>query len=278
LLASWSGELNGAIGWIRNKKPKLFLSDEAREIYSRVYLSEWSKGHSEETVEALMERAPTMSLRIAMTLALMDKSPMITAAHINCAVEWSRYWRASVEYVWRDRVRLSEGSGAADIVARARKIYLFLRDRGGPVLRTEIIRDCFGGNLRVADIDPALEYLEQQVPPLVRKREEPKRGRGHQTAFWFELIKTPQEHDECDETAATTRAASHSAEYEPDESEGKIFAGDKGYGEFCGSPSSGSSTYESDADRATAAGSSHSSHSGVVSPDDESKISVVTKI
>lgn len=224
IIAQWAGLLNQSIGWVREKKPKIRLDDAARELYEDIYRREWSRGHSSEIVESLTERAPAMGLRIALTLAVMDRSPAITENHLASGIAWTRYSRASIEYVWRDRARLREGGVAdAEVRGRAARVFRFLREKREPVSRTDLVRDCFQGNVRASDIDAALEFLQLQTPPVIEVQEVvTRRTRARDFTTHMVRLRTPEkggyESYEPNESSVTTRAADSSYDYESYES------------------------------------------------------------
>ena len=249
----WACDLYEAVKQAQDGDGEMVLGQQARALYKATYLGEWSHATHSELITALLERSPVIALRLAMTLALIDGRRTISAKHLQCGIEWTRYWRASVEYIWRDRARLASTDGAeADLAKRADKIMGFLRTTGVPVSRAELLSHCFNRNLKASDLDAVLEWMQLNTPPLIAITQVPKRGkRSNQTVTMVEIVKHPREHDEHDEHEATTRARSHSYAYEHDEHDPTATP----------SHSSHSYAYEHEGDPATASPSSPSSPS-----------------
>jgi hypothetical protein len=217
-IEQWAKALYSSISWCRNNRSELTLNAEARQRYEDVYTSEWSQSSGNELVDALLERAPAVALRLAITFAILDQHAEINADHMNCAIAWSRYWKESVEFVWRDRVRLSRGNGQDATVQRnAEKIIEYLKANAGKAYRTELITKCFHGHLRVAELDLALEFLELQTPRRIVTKRIPKAGKPGQLADMIELYrpsaKTPCEPGECGEPEATVGASADQGKF-----------------------------------------------------------------
>ena len=189
----WVHELREAVVWAREPR-RMRLSANARETYERLYLKEWSVTHKVPVVAALLERAPVVALRIAMTLACLERQTEITPEHLACGAAWVRYWRASVEYVWKDRVRLGAVEGEqTKIEQSAKRILDFLRSMGnGEIGRSELRKRCFHGHIEAADLDAALEYLQLLTPPEISVREVtvPRKSAGHGTKTLISLLRT----------------------------------------------------------------------------------------
>jgi hypothetical protein len=257
---AWAVELVRAAKAAKQAAGEMTLDDVARELYRELYISEWCRPASSDVVTALMERAPAVALRIATTLATMDQTRVIGVDHLACGIAWTRYWRRSVEYVWRDRARLTAADGAdATQRKRAQRIVDYLRQIGRPATRTEIVTDCFRRHVKAADLDAAIEWAQLQTPPWLDVREvETQRTKSRvytQTTVSL-TADTPREPCEPCEVSATARPGTVREQCETCEpcSEPNGSAGPQ--------PDHGSHTSQASRtvrDRATADGS-HASH------------------
>jgi putative DNA primase/helicase len=182
----WAEDLHAPIAWSREDR-EMSLSDEARGLYAKTYTDEWANPSPVPVVCALLERAPVVALRLAMIFAVMEQTRTISEKHLACAIAWTRYWKASVEYVWRDRVRLdSEETRETEIMSNARRVYAFVRDNG-KTSRKALLHDCFQRHLAASELDAALEWMQLQIPPRIVVEEEPtgraRSGRQYTTTF-----------------------------------------------------------------------------------------------
>jgi hypothetical protein len=110
-----------------------------------------------------------------------------------CAIEWTRYCKASVEYIWRDRIAVSRGNSIdKETEERASKIVAYLTERGEAVFRTELLTDCFHRHVKAVELDRALEYLQLQTPPVIAVATVPRKGNPYVKAQKIQLF---EKHD-----------------------------------------------------------------------------------
>jgi hypothetical protein len=216
---AWAIELREAVLAARDGDGEMTLSQPARDLYQATYISEWSRSATSELVTALMERAPVVALRLAMTFALVDQEKTIGADHLKCGIAWSRYWRASVEYIWRDRARLTNTEGAdADHARRADRIVAYLRTVGSAVKRSELSKHCFQRHIEASELDAALEWAQLQLPPMIEVWDVVTKETPHRT-YTATMVglpqKTPCETCEPCEPSATARPEHGSHVCEP---------------------------------------------------------------
>ena len=86
------------------------LGAEHREFQSGVEVVYSKRG---ERITALIERRAPMLLRLAMLLALCDKTTTVEVHHINAALAWVRYSVESVKFIFAsaaDEVKVAEGN------------------------------------------------------------------------------------------------------------------------------------------------------------------------
>jgi hypothetical protein len=119
---------------------------EARALWANDYreLSEGEDG----LVGSILARAEAQVLRLSMLYALLDRSHLVKASHLESALELWRYAERSARYIF--------GKATGDTVAD--DIYLALRQRG-PLTRTDIYKGVFANHVSQARINAALDLL-----------------------------------------------------------------------------------------------------------------------
>jgi hypothetical protein len=125
------------------------MDEDARQEWERVYydLSADQPG----LLGALTARAEAQVIRLALLYALLDKQSSIELVHLKAALALWRYCEASVRHVFGAML----GDPDADTILNA------LRAAGELGLTRTEIRDLFSRNRSGAQLDRALEYLEQ---------------------------------------------------------------------------------------------------------------------
>lgn len=152
------------------------LSQEARILYSEVYVKELTGPDTLELITGLLERQAPYALRLAMLFAVTDSTLTIEARHLNAALAWVRYARQSVRFVFASAALVAESEEKAEA---ARKVLDFLKDKPEGADRTAIINDCFQKHGSIARIDEALRGLLMATPPRIELIQKPREdGRG----------------------------------------------------------------------------------------------------
>ena len=170
-LAPLVDELDEVVKWAR--EPRLIRRDpEARALWAAVYpkLTEGEPG----LIGAILARAAPHVLRLSLTYAVLDRSPVVRPPHLHAALAVWDYAETSARRIFGDVLGLS----VADTILAA------LRKRG-PMTRTEI-RDLFGRNKPAAEIDAVLAVLEHKGK--VRKWDRPAEGGKGRPAEVWELV------------------------------------------------------------------------------------------
>ena len=119
---------------------------------------------------AVTARAPVQVLRLALIYALLEKSRVIKAEHLNAALGVWSYCEASAQFVFGSSI----GDPTADEIMRA------LRVRVDGMTRTEINK-LFAKNKKSADIERALNALAEQGRATYRMENE---GLGRPAERW----------------------------------------------------------------------------------------------
>ena len=140
--------IGGAISFAKNVK-RVEMDDAAKNEWERVYydLSADQPG----LLGALTARAEAQVIRMALLHSLLDKQWNIGVAHLKAALAFWRYCDASVRHIFGELL----GDPDADTILNA------LREAGDRGLTRTEIRDLFNRNRSGAQLDRALEYLEQ---------------------------------------------------------------------------------------------------------------------
>ena len=155
------------------------LSQDARKRYEVLYYGELNDNSAGERITALIERRAPMLLRLAMLLALCDKTTIVDVHHINAALAWVRYSVESVKFIFAsaaDEVKVAEVNDTAQ------KIMDFVTAHKR-VTRKQITVDCFGAHVSKTRIDAALDELLSCNPPLIAVQED-RSGQGRPTKFY----------------------------------------------------------------------------------------------
>ena len=122
----------------------LTRDSDADDLWALVYpdLSAGRPG----LVGAILARAEAHVMRLACIYALLDKSYVVTAAHLQAALAVWEYCQQSAYFIFGDRL----GDPDADVILKA------LRQAGAAGLTRTDIRDLFGRNRYKVQIDRAL--------------------------------------------------------------------------------------------------------------------------
>ncbi len=154
------------IRWAANGYPadqntlEMTLDTGAQAAHERAY-AKLKRLSPDPKLKALLSRARSQVLRLAMLFALMDKTATISEAHYKAALAWIAYMTESVRYVFRRGAAEREASDAS---GRADRILAALAERNdGRMTRTEVSR-MFSNRASKAEIDAALAALLARNP------------------------------------------------------------------------------------------------------------------
>lgn len=167
--------------WVDRDNMLIRLSAEAQELYSSLYRSELNADIGGHALVPLQERRAPMLLRVAMVLALTDRTSEINGDHLRAAHAWVRYWIESVLFVFADA---ADEHAVRETSETAGRIVEFIRSRG-KATRWEVSRDCFKGHAKKDQIDAALDELLGASPPVIDIETVPRAsGSGSPTKFY----------------------------------------------------------------------------------------------
>lgn len=144
IIADFGKRLAGVVEWAREPR-RLSRDAEAASIWRNVYraLAEGQPG----MFGAATSRAEAQALRLSVTYAILDRSPVIRAEHLLAALAVWRYAEDTARWLFGDAL----GDPTADTILGA------LRS-GGPLTRNQIV-DLFGRNVNRGRLDRALGLL-----------------------------------------------------------------------------------------------------------------------
>ena len=141
--------LAAAVDFARNAG-ELRRDSKARELWAAVYpvLSDGKPG----LLGAVTSRAEAQVMRLAAIYALIDRSRLIQAAHLQAGLALWEYCEDSARYIF----------GAATGDAVADKILEALQTAPAGITKSEITRELLQRNVKAQKIDSALSFLERQ--------------------------------------------------------------------------------------------------------------------
>jgi len=182
-----------ASSWGNRDTNRVSLSKEAEDCWKTLYEDELNSRNHGERINALLERRAPMLLRIAMLLALTDKTNSVTPDHVNAAMAWIRYSVESVKFIFASG---ADEAATEETNATAEKIIDILKDKGSAT-RTQLFAE-FSNNISKDVLDEAISCLLAANPPRVLVEQKPATGAGRTAKVYKlpakETKKTKNEH------------------------------------------------------------------------------------
>lgn len=163
--------------WVEKDTMRVSLSPAAAALYASLYRELCNEVGGPAVFPLLERRAPVL-LRIALILAMTDRTTVIERHHIEAAHAWVRYWTDSVLYVFAEA---ADEEASRQTSETAHRIAEFIRSKG-EVTRKQITTELFRGNVQKDRIDAALDELLGSSPPVAVVRE--VRGAGRPAKFY----------------------------------------------------------------------------------------------
>lgn len=173
LLADLAARINTAVEHAR-RLSAVGMTDAARARWAAVY-AELSQGRP-GLLGSVTARSEAHALRLALTYALAESSPVIDEPHLLAALAIVGYAQASAAYIFGD----SLGDPVADELLAA------IRRSGDVGMTRTAIRDHFGRNQRAERLNAALDLLVTRG--LIGKTAVPTEGRPSEV--WRATTKT----------------------------------------------------------------------------------------
>jgi hypothetical protein len=177
------------IKWGRDRYPavsdtlEISLSNGARQLHERAY-RKLKRASPDPMLGALLARARSHVLRLAMLFAICDMSQTVEEHHYRAAMAWIQYWTGSVRYLFR---RGANEAKAVEAANHAEKILEKLHESPEQRLTRTQISAVFNRNLSRDGIDRALDALLARNPCPVRVwKDTPKEGSVASTQ-WISL-------------------------------------------------------------------------------------------
>ncbi|GIX52093.1 DUF3987 domain-containing protein [Sphaerotilus sulfidivorans] len=163
--------------WVEKDTMRVSLSPAAAALYASLYRELCNEVGGPAVFPLLERRAPVL-LRIALILAMTDRTAIIERHHIEAAHAWVRFWTESVLYVFAEA---ADEEASRQTSETAHRIADFIRSKG-EVTRKQITTELFRGNVQKDRIDAALDELLGSSPPVAVVRE--VRGAGRPAKFY----------------------------------------------------------------------------------------------
>lgn len=146
-------ELRVAVQWARARRGEVPLAPDAASYFTTVYSTLSRPDATSETLRTLQQRAAPYVRRMALLLALLDRSTQVTQAHIEAAVSLWTYCVDTWRVVFPSPPR--EGLSA--------RLEAALRAAGPDGLSREALRTAAGsGDIPAAKITQALHSLRDE--------------------------------------------------------------------------------------------------------------------
>lgn len=152
---------------------RMDFSPEAANQYSKLYQGELRDRSAGEHITGLLDRRAPMLLRLAMVLALTDKTFTIHVQHLNAGMAWIRYWTDSVKFIFQSALDEAVTEQVNETVTEL-LAFLKIQVRAS---RTELMKECFKGHITKQNLDRAIDELLTASPPLIEV-EATKREKG----------------------------------------------------------------------------------------------------
>ena len=140
---------------------EIVMSESSRDYWTKAY-NQLCRMDMGERINALMSRAPTYALMLAMLFCLMDKRKVIEPEDIKAALFWLKFWLESLSYLFDGEQEKMKADNTASL---AEKILAFIREKK-TVTRT-MISNFLQRNYETEEIQDPLESLLHNTPPLI---------------------------------------------------------------------------------------------------------------
>jgi hypothetical protein len=152
------------------KTRQITATPKARDLFAHEYRTVYAKRTSTERIMALAARHRVYAWRFAHVFALTDLTAVIDEKHMEAAIAWTRYSRASLEFIFNSEAGARD---AEKTQALAAKILEFLRTKPNGATATEI-RDYFQRNIQGDEMHSALRQLVEESPRVVEMINRPR--------------------------------------------------------------------------------------------------------
>jgi len=155
------------------------LSDQAELVWCELY-PQITEDHPGKA-GSLMARSEVYARMLAMIFALLDKRTVIESDDLMTALEWVRYWRDTIQYVFHT----AEQQDGLDEFTTA--VLAAVANQPGITL-TELQK--VWNRHRIDDVKKALETLLNSAPPLVEMRKDNPLPGGGRAAQRYYIVRT----------------------------------------------------------------------------------------
>jgi hypothetical protein len=149
-----------------SKTRQITATPKARDLFAHEYRAVYAKRTSTERIMALEARHRVYAWRFAHVFALTDLTAVIDEKHREAAIAWTRYSRASLEFIFNSEAGARD---AEKTQALASKILEFLRTQPAGATATEISGH-FNRHVSAAELNAALKELIDSAPRVVEMK------------------------------------------------------------------------------------------------------------
>jgi hypothetical protein len=149
-----------------SKTRQITATPKARDLFAHEYRAVYAKRTSTERIMALAARHRVYAWRFAHVFALTDLTAVIDEKHMEAAIAWTRYSRASLEFIFNSEAGARD---AEKTQALASKILEFLRTQPAGATATEISGH-FNRHVSAAELNAALKELIDSAPRVVEMK------------------------------------------------------------------------------------------------------------
>lgn len=162
-----------------NNQVEVTLSDSAAQVWCELY-PQITEDHPGKA-GSLMARSEVYARMLAMVFALLDKRTVIEPDDLLTALEWIKYWTASIQYTFLT----GEQQDGLDEFTKA--VLAAVAQRPGITL-TELQK--VWHRHRIDEVKKSLETLLNSAPPLVEMRKDNQAQGGGRAAQRYYIVRT----------------------------------------------------------------------------------------
>ena len=147
----------------------MLLTPAAEALWIETYGTLKGRDHTSERITAILERRAPITRRLAALFAITDRTTLVDAHHLEAALAWSEYHRASVEFIFGADAQEREQASKTSEIRHKIAAYLTGKDW---VLRSEIYAKALAKRVSARDFDLALQGMlaDRQIEKVSQER------------------------------------------------------------------------------------------------------------
>lgn len=189
VITTLAARLREVITWATGTYPltkynrAMTFTPQAKALWHQSYASLKSRDATSETITAMKERQAPITRRLAALFAATDLTTQVDVHHLEAAIAWANYHRASVEFIFGADAK--ERQTASEATENRRKITDYLTGREW-VLRSELYSKALAKRADAKELDIALQGL--LADNRIEKRTEGRNGSAPNTKTLYRII------------------------------------------------------------------------------------------